>query len=284
MIIGHFKATPLAYSPEMICDVINKYTEHKAYVFGNRLSSKTLQPDTDIVHQHNRNYTEFNTKLIQYHSEPSLVDLNVTIPKLVLAQYHATLKEYNDCIIVRNPIDIFDEQYKPRYNNKKIRIGFSPSHIVPRSEWADKGYLETIMALEVVKNKYKGLVDIDIITDVPLQECLTRKSLCNIFIDEVKTASYHRSGLESLAMGKLTICSLSSEVESVMLKASGADAQPFVNVYYPELAATLISIIENGLDYILLQGEKSRLWVEAFWQPSVIANEYITIYNNIRGK
>jgi hypothetical protein len=250
-------------------------------VFGYGYNGINPQNNTTIVHQHNKDVVNFGKKLIQYHSEPFRVMLNTNIPKLVIAQYHATLPEYSDCIIVRNPINIFDEIYIPKYFDGKIRIGYSPSSTKVTSEWADKGYVETNLILKRLKNKYKDLIDIDIITDVPLAECLERKSLCNIFIDEVKTASYHRSGLESLGMGVLSICSVSKKVEDVFLNSCGATENPFVNVYYHELYNKLCSIVESGLDNILLQGWKSRNWMERYWSPEVIANEYVEIYKNV---
>lgn len=284
MVIGHYKSTAIAFAPEAICSVVNKYTDHTAYTFGHGHSTTTIKYGTDLIHQHNRNSVRFMPKIIQYHSEPFRVDLNVPIPKLVIAQYHATLPEYQNCRIVRNPIDIFSDEFLPRYYDKKIRIGFAPSVIDPTSEWADKGYYETAPILLRLRKKYIDIVDIDVITKVPLQECLRRKSLCNIFIDEVKTASYHRSGLESLAMGQATICSVSDKVEEVMLKASGASSSPFINVYHTELYNTLDKLISDGITSILEKGFASRLWMEKYWNPEVIAGEYVQIYQDVLNK
>lgn len=281
MVIGHYKATLIAHAPEAICDVINKYTDHQSYVYGYGYPKKGLASNTTLMHLHNRNVYNFKKRLIQYHSEPFRVDLNTNITKLVIAQYHATLPEYKDCLIVRNPIDLSLPVYLPKYNSEKIRIGFAPSVLVPTSIWADKGYTETLQVLEEIKYIFKDLIEIDIITGVPLAECLYRKSLCNIFIDEVKTPSYHRSGLESLAMGQLTICSVSPEVEEVMLNSCGAKKLPFLNVYYPELKEALSKVIKLGLDHILNEGFIARHWMEQYWNPEIIANEYIKIYEQI---
>lgn len=280
MKIGHFKATPIAYAPEAISCVINKYTDHQAYVFGYSYNMN-IENGTNIVHQHNKNTVIFPKKIIQYHSEPFRVDLNVNIPRLVIAQYHAFLPEYKGAIIVRNPIDFFDDLYAPKYVSNKIRIGYSPSAITPLSSWHDKGYAETVPILNKVQKKFRKNVEIDIITNVSLEECLIRKSKCNIFIDEVKTTSYHRSGLESLSMGILTICSLSAEIENLILEKSGASVSPFVNVYYPDLYKTLVFWIDNGIDNILQKGFESRQWMEQYWHPKTIAEEYINIYKNL---
>lgn len=278
MVITHTKHTDIAKAPEAISSVINKYTNHQSFVIGYSYPNKLIRPDSDIVHQHNKVFVTNKKSIIQYHSEPFRVDLNTRLPKLVIAQYHATLKEYNDCRIVRNPVDLYDIDFFPKYQDKIIRIGYSPSTLEPTSKWADKGYSETIPILNRIKELYKDKVELDIITNVSLEVCLARKSMCNIFIDEVKTSSYHRSGLESMAMGIATICSTNKSVEEVLLRSSGAKNNPFINVYYYDLESKLIDLIESGLDDILDIGYKTRLWMETNWDPEIIANEYIKIY------
>jgi hypothetical protein len=278
MIIAQYKPTAIAKAPEAISDVINKYTNHNSYVIGYSYPKKGIIPETDIVHQHNKLIDTDKKNIIQFHSEPFRVALDATCPKLVIAQYHATLQEYSNCKIVRNPIDLYDEIFFPQYQQDIIRIGYSPSTLKPGSDWADKGYVETVPILNELKEIYKDKIEIDIIIGVPLKECLERKALCNIFIDEVKTTSYHRSGLEAMAMGSATICSIGSSVNKVLLEASGADRNPFINVNCDELKNKLIELIESGLNNVLELGYESRLWMEKYWDPKTIANEYIKIY------
>lgn len=280
MVIAHYKPTAIAKAPEAISDIINKYTNHSSYVIGYSYPKKTLIPKTDIVHNHNRLIETDKKCVIQFHSEPFRGELNAPYPKLVIAQYHATLPEYRNCKIVRNPVDLYDLQFIPKYQSDVIRIGYSPSTLKPETIWADKGYIETVPILKELKNIYKDKIEIDIIINVPLDECLKRKSLCNIFIDEVKTPSYHRSGLESLAMGIATICSIGDQVEKVLLSSSGANNNPFISVYAQDLKSKLIELIESGLGSIMNIGYDNRIWMEKHWDPAVIADEYIKIYEN----
>jgi hypothetical protein len=278
MIIAHYKPTAIAKAPEAISDVINKYTDHNSYVVGYSYPKKLILPKTDIVHHHNKLIDTDKKSVIQFHSEPFRGQLDAACPKLVIAQYHATLPEYRGCTIVRNPVDLYDLQFIPTYQSDVIRIGYSPSTLNPETIWADKGYVETVPILKELKKIYKDKIEIDIIIKVPLDECLKRKSLCNIFIDEVKTPSYHRSGLESMAMGMATICSIGADVEKVLLSSSGADKNPFISVYAPDLKDKLIELIESGLGNIMNIGYDTRLWMENYWDPAVIANEYTKIY------
>lgn len=278
MNIVHYKNTRLAYAPEAISNIINKYSEHNSYVFGHDYGDINIK--YDILHLHNRDTfpkIKISKKLIQYHSEPwpNHVDLNTDAKKLVIAQYHATLQEYSNCTVVRNPIDIYDLIFEPKYYDKKIVIGYSPSRTIKVSKWHDKGYVETTQILTQIKDKYK--VDIDIIHGVPLKECIRRKSQCNIIIDEVKTGSYHRSGLEGLALGCSTICNISDSVANIIKNTAGQN-HPFINCNIHTLQNALEDLINSGIDNILQIGNNSRIWMEKYWNPKNILEEYLKEY------
>jgi hypothetical protein len=85
-------------------------------------------------------------------------------------------------------------------------------------------------------------------------------------------------------MGQATICSVSDKVEEVMLKASGSSSSPFINVYHTELYNTLDKLISDGITSILEKGFASRLWMEKYWNPEVIAGEYVQIYQDVLNK
>lgn len=276
MNIVHYKNTRLAYAPEAISSIINKYSEHNSFVFGHDYGNINIK--YDILHLHNRDaFPKISKRLIQYHSEPwpNRVDLNTDAKKLVIAQYHATLPEYKNCTIVRNPIDIYDTIFEPKYYDKKIRIGYSPSATKKVSKWYDKGYIETTKILTEIKDKHK--IDIDIIHGVSLEECIRRKSQCNIVIDEVKTGSYHRSGLEGLALGCATICNISDSVADIIKNTAGHN-HPFINCNMDTLHNTIENLINSGINNILQTGNNSRLWMEKYWNPKNILKEYLKAY------
>ena len=150
-----------------------------------------------------------------------------------------------------------------------------------QSQWHDKGYSVTLTVLTKIKKIYGTDVEIDIITGVPLDQCIARKSNCNIIIDECVTASYHRSGLEGLALGKMTICSLSPEVEKVLLTSSGATDSPFINVWSNDLEIELCKIIDSGIESILSKGDASRAWMNSHWHTQTIVEEFTKIYDTL---
>ena len=265
MIIKQFKIAPIAMSPDAIAYTINKYTKHKSRV------SDTISDNDDIIHFHNK-YIQTDKKcLIQYHSEPAKTDRSFPGVKLVIDQYHSTLPEYKTCIPVRNIINF--ENYPMPAHRKSIKVGYSPSITKKHNEWYNKGYSETVSILKKLGIKY------DIITGVPLKECIKRKSRCNIIIDECVTDSFHRSGLEGLALGKLTICSLGDEVRGNIHKHS--PIIPFFDIRIENLEEELYNIIKEGIDFIIHCGKKSREWMERYWHPRDIIKEYIDVYKSI---
>jgi hypothetical protein len=283
--VYHYRATPIANAPLELAKAINKFGKnYNCVMIGHGASPASTASDCDILHAHNLLPTPNKGKktLLQYHSEPFQVDLKGRAQqRLVIAQYHATLPEYSNCKVVRNVIDFTTPQYAVRPVNRVIRIGYSPSRTKPLGKWHNKGYPETMAVLNSIKEKYGRTVEIDIITGVTLDQCIIRKSNCNIIIDECVTASYHRSGLEGLALGKLTICSLSPAVEKVLLSASGASASPFVNIWISNLEIELCKIIDAGVDYIIEKGKTSRAWMENHWHPQTIVDEFTKIYDTL---
>jgi len=287
MLIAQYKSTNIAHAPDELCKAINKYSSHQSVMVGfNGMSAPPR--NTNILHCHNKvmgiQHRARKKTLVQYHSEPFQVDLKTPVDsRLVIAQYHATLPQYKNFKIVRNVIDFNTPQYSPVIIDDKIKIGFSPSRKKKMGAWHDKGYDKTIQILNRIKNRFPN-VEVDIIHGVPLDECIRRKSQCNILIDECVTKSYHRSGLEGLALGKLTICSMDKQVERIMKKAAGSSTQPFVNIWIDSLEKKLSALIEsNDMEYILKKGEASREWMEKYWSPQVIVNDFIKIYKKALG-
>lgn len=272
MTIQQFKKSPIAYAPDALADCINKYSDHNSFV------SNTINNKADIIHFNNKFIQTDKKQVIQYHSEPEKVILNYPGKKLVLGQYHCLLNEYKDCQIVRNIIDLEDKIYDYKEINK-IRIGYSPSITKAVNVYYDKGYLETMPILERLKDKYK--IEVDIITNVSLEECIERKSRCSIIIDECKTVSYHRSGLEGLALGKLTICSLSSQMCKVIKKISNSNYQPFENVLIDNLEVYLCSIIEDKPWIVNEIGYRNWEWMRKYWNHKDIVREFIKIYKEL---
>ena len=206
----------------------------------------------------------------------------IDVYQMVVGQYQATLDEYKNYKVVRNIIDFNQSLYnlKPLKSNN-IKIGYSPSITINnkrRSIWEDKGYDKTIDILKKISQKTG--IGYDIITDCSLEECINRKSKCNIIIDECVTPSFHRSGLEGLALGKMTICSLNDNVIDTLKRTSKSNIIPFENIWIDNLENELGKIIDLGPDYINNKGNENRKWMENYWDPIDITKEYIKFYED----
>jgi hypothetical protein len=270
----------------------------KEYTYKNNKKLNSNQKIPYIIHYHNKfpiyiNQNIYNIlkhfySVIQYHSEPFITCNPIhfanhpLLPKikLVLNQYHSTLPEYNNCILVKNIINLNNPIYQNNnIINNKIIVGFSPSIKDNKSIFYDKGYKETEKILKNLKLKFPNKFDYDIIYKVPLKECILRKSKCNIIIDECKTGSFHRSGLEGLALGKMTICYLNKNVSNILKKTTN-DEIPFENIHISKLDKFLSSLIniENSINIILDKGKRNKLWFIKNWNDISILNEFYHIY------
>ena len=277
MIIAMVKQTNIAYAPDEICKAINKHTDHTCFVTGDMKEVK----DADVVHYHNKYLKCQNGKqVIQFHSEPERVNLSCPCKKLVIAQYHATLPEYRKCSVVRNIINLDTGIYtQPLFHPPKLKIGYSPSTTVKQSDWFDKGYAQTKEILERAKKELS--IDYDIICGVSLEESLRRKASCSVVIDECVTKSYHRSALEGLALGKMTICSIGDDVQEIVKKSCG-DYLPVENINIDSLYDFLTNISRKPITKVNNKGKDNRQWMETYWNPKDIVNEYIKIYEELK--
>lgn len=297
-IVAHYKQTPIAYVPEILVKCHNKYgvkyesvlispNEH-TFSYADKTQINPLIPiytnindiQFDVIHFHNRCVPTSKKRIISYHSLGNYCNLDFDGKKMVEAQYQASLPYYQGLDLMRNIIDFCDGDYNEKIITDKIRIGYSPSAKSSGNDAESKGYLQTKAVLDNIKAKNPN-VEIDIITDVPLLQCIARKANCNILIDECVTTSYHRSGLEGLGLGKMTICSLGADVVETLKRASKSDVTPFENVWVKDLEAFLQNTINGGVEAILKKGHKNRIWMETYWSPKNIILDLENIYENL---
>ena len=294
MKVLQYHKTRIAYSPTLLVNSLNKFTDHEVRAATTTKTFRQIVRDwePDVVHFHNRwlccqDSEGKIAKFIQYHSPPNECQTtgsyieNGDIHRLVIAQYHATLPVYSDCTVVRNHVDFTEPIYDISEVRGKIRVAFSPTTKISKG-FANKGWGPTEDILKRLKAEFPNRFDYGIMCNQPLKDCLEFKRSCNVVIDECATGSYHRSGLEGLAMGKLTICSVSAEVGAVMLKACEASTVPFENVWLKDLHAYLRQLVLDGPDRAIQVGARSRAWMEEFWHPEAIMKEFSNLYTESR--
>jgi nucleotide-binding universal stress UspA family protein len=293
MRILHVKGSDLAWAPDAIVKAINEHTEHHAEPYHIGCDEKSDRVvalggfnSFDIVHFHNKPRAQLVERdapsLIQYHSEPGpRVDLTYQGPKYVVAQYHMTLPEYRDCKPMRNIVEI--PEYTPRTGGP-LKVAYSPSILHAENRWYDKGAEQTREILERIQARFPSHFDYDIIHGVPLPECIRRKAHADIIIDECVTGSYHRSGLEGLALGKYTITgTLLPELTEYLESFEGWC--PFAGVgidsLYDHLCGLVAAYKTRGEGFIGRRGKVNREWLIKYWSPETLAKEWITEYEKV---
>lgn len=262
-----------------------------------------LVEKADILHLHN--YIDLHTNsfapidfeklwlkgkaiIRQFHSTPELVSrvskvsiedvYNCPLPKLVIAQYPERF--YPDAKIVPNIV--FGNSSPQNRSGNKLVVSYAPSNFrsALSSRWDTKGYPETIKMLKRFKRQasLKGLnVEIDIIEQVSHSECLRRKALSDIAIDDLVTGSYHMSTLESLIAGSVVLTYLDERVIKAAEIITGRTDFPVINARLEEAEHMLLYLCENpGL--VRKLGNHSRCWMGNHWAPEKMATIFRDTY------
>ena len=281
MKILHYKESMLANAPDQLVKCLRRYTDLDVSL----TSAANELRDADLIHYHvkYRKASGDIPYIIQYHSEPFRADFENIEPKesLVVAQYQMLLDEYKHCKPIRNIIDIENPLYNYKAITDKIRVGFSPWTNKAENQYYDKGFDETVDVLKRLKSKYPDRFDFDVIRRVQLDECIERKSLCNMLIDECKTGSYHRNTLEGLALGRVTVCYITEELQDKVKELYG-DELPVANVHINDLEYYLEFLCQEGnLHGIAERGRSNKIWMEKYWHPKDICKEFVDVYERV---
>lgn len=321
--VVHITENPIAGAPMNLCAVLNKYqgteVSCRHIAQSDRNDNRIFRSDiiidavpyellrntlleADVLHFHNfyrnqhlfRKYPDLwkiamtKKKVWQVHSQRDTVWVDLeeglrdkTAKHLVIGQYHP--RQWPECQVVPNVIDIFDPNLMPDFSvkNEIPRVVFSPSRIGLKG-WDNKGYYETLPALQELVDRRQ--ITAEIIFNQTHEVCLQKRKKADIAIDEIVTGSYHLCSLESLSAGLVTIAGL-DEVQIRTLKdLTGASELPWV-VAKPESIRQVLSDmtspanIQNGA----LQAVKqlSRQWMEKYWHPVIMAHKFVEVYKSL---
>jgi hypothetical protein len=321
MRILHLSNTPLSNAPANLVECLNDAGhEAKLYLHKKSNTNKTfvggsLWTETppgiledefkraEVIHFHNYcwDLTIFKERpelleiakskpaLIQYHSprhstenfEASITDRS--LKHAVIAQYH--VRQYPECeFVVPNVIPIYNKMYTSfpgKWDDACPSISYAPSNINLKG-WDDKGYNVTAPLLKRLERNSRCSADVIINTDY--ETCLLRKRGAHIGIDEVMTGSYHLSALEYLSMGCVTICHVDDPTCQAMKRIVGIEGMlhmPIIDATPSTLESTLLELLASGKDHLKDIGEKSRNWMERYWNPSKHAQYFENIYRSL---
>ena len=261
----------------------------------------------DIIHIHNQPPFMGDSKgwkllgkinkpiILQVHSEPekikpiyAVLTSHFPIAKiLVIAQYQAVHMFQKNFNIVRNAIDINDENLKPQFNDNKVpHVTFSPSNKASldrlkskwKSTWAYKSFYEVEPILK--KLAKEGIITYEIFYDMPFKQSLQARKKGDIHIDDIYTGSYHLSSLEGLSQGKAVICNIKPWMQTFLKQFLGKDLLPWLVADKNSLEEKLRHYSTNRYTLIALQ-QYSRRWIETHWKPELVCNDYLKVYESI---
>lgn len=288
-VIIHYKFTKLADAPDEIYNLLKKYETDKIKFYLIKRNVTVLQKlikkhsdDEIIIHFHNSHikadYLKGVKKIIQYHSEPFRVTLDVdeSYKKLVLNQYHCTLQEYSDCQPVRN----FYVNDRSIVFNDKIKIGYFPSIITRHNKYYDKGYTQTNKILGNIERMMGDMIIIDIGTGLTYHDCIERKRDCHIIIDECVTGSFHKSTIEGLMLGAVVFVWINDAIAKKHINLYNK-ILPVINTHIDDLEKSLVTYINKGKRKLEKLAKVNNEIFRSYWDTNDVANEYIDIYNNI---
>lgn len=267
--------------------------------------SRKLIISADIIHCHhwfdlhdNPFGVDISKKLVvrHFHSAPAFIanhagiDINQVIfdplPQLVVAQFQERLYPFARPVpnlIDFSQIDRVLELTHPlkTEDERELTIMYSPTTGTSAlsERWDTKGAPET----EALLKQFLGegnAIRIDRVTDSPLFETLQRRATADLVIDEMVTGSYHLSGLESLALGKPTLGYLDQRMIAVLVRLTGSDSLPWVNVHLSELLP-LLDIFVNNRQLIKMVGDYSKKWMRQYWNEADLVSHYEAVYRDI---
>lgn len=195
--------------------------------------------------------------------------------KLVVAQFQA--RQFPECIPVPNAIDIFEPPYvnidRQKIPGELPRIVYSPSNKHLKG-WNNKGYL----AVTKVLNTFKYMANTEIITNTPHLECISRRQLGDICIDEFMTGSYHLCTLEGLSHGQVVFCNLDARTQRAIAEICH-EPLPVINTTEAKFSDDLFKLLQRP-ERIKQLGKDARAFMERNWRPEDINYKYLKAYDN----
>ncbi len=229
----------------------------------------------------------------QFHSQPGFVAKVMSqseeaiqacpIPKLVIAQYPE--RGYPTAALVRNLVYVPPRVAQAGADNRPVRVGYAPSRFnsAHTSRWDTKGYPETLAVLRRLKKlaARRGLaVELDVIEHASHAECLRRKALCDLFVDDLATGSYHLNTLEALAMGVPCATFLDGRIRRVLREVTGGAELPVLDVGLEDAADVMAELCARP-ETLRAMGHAARNWMDQHWAPFDVAAELSHLYQQV---
>lgn len=187
--------------------------------------------------------------------------------------YHIPLQNHRKYLgLIPNPINLDKLPEIELETTGKIVI----FHGINRESYFKKGNDFFEKALEIIKEKYSGKVEISIAENIPYTEYINLYNKAHITLDQLYGHDQGSNGLEAMAKGKTVFTNASEAFEKHynLTEKVAINALPDVNY----LVAELSSLIENPEELKAI-GKRARAFVEKEHEYVTVAGKYIEIWN-----
>lgn len=303
MKVVHVARTPLAGSPTITSQMMNKYmpdvSSHAVigrYKFrdGKEFPYDILYSDpmafdvareADVFVVHNAVRSARLQKILLQsrkriilvcHSQPDRVEkfwIKRAASVAVVAQYQPRLYTGMCHItLVPNMIPLEDGLYRPKkLRDDKVTIAHSPSNAFRvmdkkhRLYWDNKGTAEIQQAIRELKFGNKFFM----YTGLPLEKTLKVRRKHHIVIDDMHTGSYHRVSLEACAQAQMAICAADRATIDCMQWVSGVKTVPFHVIRVKELKGFLKKCVDRP-KWVNDEGARARQWMVEHWASKTL--------------
>tara|TARA_B100000029_G_scaffold131734_1_gene125532 strand:- start:1299 stop:2387 length:1089 start_codon:yes stop_codon:yes gene_type:complete len=164
----------------------------------------------------------------------------------------------------------YTSQFSPKNElNEKIRVAHAPTNRFY------KGSNKIISICETLASE--GLIQFDLIENLPHEVALDRKSKSDIFIDQIGDKGgwgYGMNSVESLSMGICTLTEMNEKYNSFI------PDHPFVNVNGNNLGHVLGNLAQDRQE-ISAKGKEGRNWVVANHDTNHVAEKLYDYYRTL---
>lgn len=136
--------------------------------------------------------------------------------------------------------------------------------------------------LAVVKRLSKNNVhlDVDMIDDVPNEECLARKRRCHVLFDHMQ-GYYGVSSLEGLSQGVAVIAGLDQWNREQVAGFAGTEALPWILAHDRDSLERRLRELDGDRAYCEAKGNEGRAFMEKHWSDRRVAEHLVRFYERM---
>jgi len=138
---------------------------------------------------------------------------------------------------------------------------------------------EFLAAIKTLK-KEKIHLEVDMIDDVPNDECLARKRRCHVLFDHMQ-GYYGVSSLEGLSQGVAVIAGLNKWNRERVAEFSGTDDLPWVMAHDQVSLEDRLREFDADRDLCRYAGMKGRVFMEERWSDERVGNHLTAFYETL---